>query len=167
MRKGGKAFSLRAMIQNSDQETAESRDQVLPSPEQQARQHATVREAHETELIEDYVELIAELLDHEGEARAVDLARRMGVRHATVTRMVRRLVERGLVRAEPYRSIFLTDDGRALAERSRDRHAIVLRFLRALGVGDTVARVDAEGIEHHVSPETLEAMRRFIGSSKA
>lgn len=134
---------------------------LLPSTAAHARQHATVRKAHETELIEDYIELIYELLDQEGEARAVDISRRMGVSQATVTKMLRRLAERELITSEPYRSIFLTGAGRAMAEHSRDRHQVVLRFLRALGVSDETARIDAEGIEHHVSDETLERMRRF------
>jgi DtxR family transcriptional regulator, manganese transport regulator len=133
----------------------------LPPVDTQARQHSGVREAHETELIEDYVELIADLIDHGGEARAVDIARRMGVRQATVAKMIRRLAERELVVSEPYRSIFLTEAGRTMAEHSRERHAIVLRFLRELGVSEETARLDAEGIEHHVSQETLAVMQSF------
>lgn len=134
---------------------------ALPPPEQHARQHAAVRDAHETELIEDYVELIGDLLEHNGEARATDVAARMGVSQATVTRMVRRLNELGYVSNEPYRSLFLTDEGRRMAAWSRERHAIVLRFFRALGVDDATARIDAEGVEHHVSEKTLELMQRF------
>ena len=129
------------------------------SADVQARQHARVRKAHETELVEDYVELIADLIDAKGEARAVEIARRMDVRQATVGKMVRRLCDHGLVSSEPYRAIFLTDAGRRMAEASRERHAIVLNFLRWLGVPEETALQDAEGIEHHVSEETLEAMR--------
>ena len=127
-----------------------------------ARQHASVRKAHETELIEDYVELVADLIDAKGEARAVEIAQRMGVRQATVAKMVRRLQDRGLVETEPYRAIFLTRSGREMAETSRARHAIVLQFLRTLGVSENTALSDAEGIEHHVSAETLEAMRAHL-----
>lgn len=134
----------------------------MPEPAEQARQHASVRHAHETELVEDYVELIADLIDRNGEARAVDLARRFGVAQATVAKMLRRLVERGLVVRERYRAVLLTDAGRALAEQSRRRHALVLEFLLALGVDEAPARRDAEGIEHHVSSATLEAMQRFL-----
>jgi DtxR family manganese transport transcriptional regulator len=134
----------------------------MPAPDEHARQHAGVRHAHETELVEDYVELIADLIDSDGEARAVELARRFGVAQATVAKMLNRLVERGLVVRERYRAILLTDAGRALAERSRSRHALVLDFLRSLGVAEESARLDAEGIEHHVSEETLAAMRRFL-----
>jgi DtxR family manganese transport transcriptional regulator len=136
-------------------------DEML-APEAHARQHAHVREAHKTELIEDYVELIADLIDAKGEARSVELAQRMGVTQATVGKMIRRLQERGLVTSEPYRSLFLTDAGRRMAEASRRRHIIVLRFLRALGISENAARQDAEGIEHHVSDEALAAMQRFV-----
>lgn len=127
-----------------------------------ASQHRYVRRAHETELIEDYVEMIGDLMAANGEARAADLARRMDVSHATVAKMVRRLTDLGLVTSAPYRSIFLTDEGQRMAAKSRERHAIVLRFLKALGVDDTNARQDAEGVEHHVCSETLEQMRAFL-----
>lgn len=135
---------------------------ALPPPEQHARQYEAVRNAHETELIEDYVELIGDLLEHNGEARATDVATRMGVSQATVARMVRRLNELGYVSNEPYRSLFLTEEGRRMAEWSRKRHDIVLEFFRALGVDDATARIDAEGVEHHVSETTLDIMRAFI-----
>src|SRR6056297_1591209 len=139
----------------------DDRSDRLPPPEQHARQYEAVRNAHETELIEDYVELIGDLLQHNGEARATDVAARMGVSQATVARMVKRLNDLGYVSNEPYRSLFLTDEGRKMAHWSRQRHAIVLQFLRALGVDDATARIDAEGVEHHVSEETLEMMQRF------
>ncbi len=144
-------------IAKAEQQAADA----LPPPSQHARQYAAVRDAHETELIEDYVELIGDLLEHNGEARATDVAARMGVTQATVARMVRRLNELGYVSSEPYRSLFLTDEGRRMAAWSRERHAVVLRFLRALGVDDATARIDAEGVEHHVSEKTLALMARF------
>jgi DtxR family manganese transport transcriptional regulator len=79
-----------------------------------------------------------------------------------VSRAVRRLQRTGLVTAQPYRSIFLTEAGRKLAEESRRRHTIVLEFLRSLGVPDPVAHSDSEGIEHHVSKETLAAFSRHL-----
>lgn len=69
----------------------------------------------------------------------------------------------GLVKSEPYRSIFLTDAGEALAQHCRERHQLVVDFLKRLGVPDEIAARDAEGIEHHVSEETLRAMARFGG----
>ena len=134
----------------------------LLHPEEHARQYSHVRKAHETELVEDYVELIADLIDAKGEARAVELAQRMGVTQATVGKMIRRMTESGLVTSEPYRSIFLTDYGKQVAAESRDRHIVVLRFLRALGVSEDTARKDAEGVEHHVSAETIDIMRAFV-----
>jgi len=138
-----------------------SKADALPPSDEHARQHIAVRNAHETELLEDYVELIGDLLKHQGEARATDIAARMGVSQATVSKMVTRLKAHGLVSSKPYRSLFLTESGEAMAEMSRRRHAILLQFLRALGVSDSTARIDAEGMEHHISQETLDIMQRF------
>jgi DtxR family manganese transport transcriptional regulator len=128
--------------------------------ETQAASFDRTRSDHRSEIAEDYVELIADLIDAKGEARAVDLACRLGVTAATVNGTVARLQRAGLVHSEPYRSVFLTDAGRALAEHCRRRHRVVLAFLKAIGVSDGVAETDAEGIEHHVSDETLEALER-------
>ncbi len=134
----------------------------LPPAQEQARTFGQVRDAHTRELTEDYVELIADLIDGRGEARAADLAARFGVTAATVNNTVKRLERDGYVTSRPYRSIFLTDAGRALAEECRARHQLVRDFLVALGVSRQIAERDAEGIEHHVSDETLEAFRRFM-----
>lgn len=123
--------------------------------------HRRAREARSEELAADYVEVIDDLIVEFGEARVVAIAERLGVTHVTVTRTVSRLQKQGLVRAQRYRSIFLTDAGTKLAERARRRHDLVFRFLRALGVGEATARIDAEGVEHHVSEGTLRAFRRF------
>jgi DtxR family manganese transport transcriptional regulator len=122
------------------------------------------REDHSRERAEDYVEMIDALIRETGEARAVDLAQRLCVSHVTVSKAVQRLQRDGLVTAQRYRSIFLTEKGAELAAASRARHDLVLAFLRALGVSEDVADVDAEGIEHHVSDETLAAMRQFLAS---
>jgi DtxR family transcriptional regulator, manganese transport regulator len=125
-----------------------------------------VREDHSRENAEDYVELIEALIEETGEARAVDLAKRLAVSHVTVSKTVQRLQREGLVTSEPYRSIFLTDEGSRMARKSRERHALVLQFLAKLGVSPETAEIDAEGIEHHVSRETLDAMQRFLNSSE-
>lgn len=127
------------------------------APEIQAAGFATVRQAHETEMAEDYVELIAELIDTQGEARPVEIAGRLGVKPPTVTKNISRLKAAGLVRREPYRAIFLTEKGQALAETCKRRHRIVVAFLRRLGIDEETAERDAEGIEHHVSETTLHA----------
>ena len=120
------------------------------------------RNNRRTELVEDYVELVAELIDRGGEARQVDIAQHLGVAQPTVAKMLKRLVADGLVQQRPYRGVFLTEEGRQLAEMSRERHRIVESFLCALGISPETARIDAEGIEHHVSVETLEAFRAFV-----
>ncbi len=65
--------------------------------------------------------------------------------------------------SRPYRAIFLTAEGKALAERVRARHRLVVDFLVAVGVSPDAAEMDAEGIEHHVGRDTLDAFRRFLG----
>ncbi len=118
------------------------------------------------ETAQDYAEAIADLSATQGEARAVDLARRLGVSHVTVIRTVARLQRDGYVSTQPYRAIFLTEKGSRLAEASRERHELVLEFLHALGVPEEIAQIDAEGIEHHVSPETLSAFKRFLATRR-
>lgn len=121
-----------------------------------------VREAHRMELVEDYVELISDLLSDGGEARQVDIATRLGVAQPTVAKMLKRLVRDGWVVQRPYRGVFLTEAGEALAAASRQRHQTVERFLIALGVDEATARRDAEGIEHHVSEVTLAVFEEFV-----
>ncbi len=120
------------------------------------------RKARRAALVEDYVELIADLIDDGGEARQVDIAARLGVTQPTVAKMLKRLVDDGLVAQRPYRGAFLTPAGQDLALRSRERHRLVERFLIALGIDAETARCDAEGLEHHVSDETLDAFARFV-----
>ncbi|GJD51989.1 Transcriptional regulator MntR [Methylobacterium crusticola] len=139
-------------------------DPVLVDAEAHSAGFRQVREARRLELVEDYVELIADLIGDGGEARQVDIAARLGVAQPTVAKMLKRLAEEGLVQQRPYRGVFLTEAGRALAAEARERHRIVESFLIALGVSPHVARCDAEGIEHHVSRETLEAFRRFTAA---
>ncbi|WP_395660459.1 manganese-binding transcriptional regulator MntR [Aestuariivirga sp.] len=121
-----------------------------------------IRSDHQSELAQDYVELIADLIDEKGEARGSDVALRLGVANATVVKTLKRLQDAGLVTQEPYRSIFLTGDGWKMAEDGRRKHKIVETFLLSLGVSEETARIDSEGIEHHVSEETLRAMARFL-----
>ena len=121
-----------------------------------------VRNARHTEIAEDYTEMIADLIKDTGEARVVDLAERFGVTSPTVNSIIRRLVRDGFVESKPYRSIFLTDKGKKLAEFSKRRHEIVFNFLISLGVNLETAKNDAEGIEHHVSSETLKVFEKFV-----
>jgi DtxR family manganese transport transcriptional regulator len=129
---------------------------------QQAESFRRSRRDRANEITQDYVEAIADLSVSEGEARVTDLARRLGVTHVTVNRTLARLQAAGFVSTKPYRAIFLTDTGRTLADECKQRHNTVVAFLRSLGISDQVAELDAEGIEHHVSPETLAAFERLI-----
>jgi DtxR family transcriptional regulator, manganese transport regulator len=127
----------------------------------EARGFAAARLARRSELAEDYVELIANLIERHGEARPVDIARSMGVTVPTVVKALGKLARDGLVSRERYRSVFLTRDGEVLAAACRDRHDVVVRFLIRLGVDPAIAERDAEGIEHHVSEQTLDRFRIF------
>ena len=131
------------------------------STTQQEGFHAA-REARRSELAEDYVELIAELIDQKGLARPVDIAQRLGVKQPTVSKNLARLKRDGYILHERYRSIFLTDAGRTLASICRTRHRTIVSFLMALGLDKATAEQDAEGLEHHVSDRTLLAFKQFI-----
>ncbi len=126
------------------------------------RRFFQVRNARNTEIAEDYTEMIADLINENGEARSVDLAERFGVTSPTVNSIIRRLVREGLVESKPYRSIFLTEEGKVLASFCKKRHEIVYKFLLAIGVKDEIAKIDAEVLEHHVSKETLKVFENFI-----
>ena len=136
---------------------------TTPTPEvaNSAARFDRIRRAHQSEVAEDYVEMISDLIAETGEARTVDLAARFGVTSPTVNAIIRRLQREDLVETRPYRSIFLTEAGRALAEASRERHRIVRDFLVTIGVPLDIAEEDAEGVEHHVSEETLAVFARI------
>ena len=129
--------------------------------EESSNRFFQVRSARNTETAEDYTEMISDLIKETGEARAVDLAERFGVTSPTVNSTIRRLVKEGLVESKPYRSIFLTDKGQKLADFCKKRHQIVYDFLLSIGVDKDVAKNDAEGLEHHVSNETLKVFESF------
>lgn len=124
-----------------------------------------MREAHKSEATEDYVELIDDLIRVCGEARLVEVANRMGVTQPTASKTLARLQRDGFIESEPYRSIFLTMRGKALAEESRNKHQIVFDFLVSIGVSKETAKRDSEGMEHHVSEETLNTFKKMIRKS--
>lgn len=136
----------------------------LPAEQAQARRFGKTRSAQSSALFEDYVELIADLLAGTGEARPTDIARRLGVSHATAIKAISRLKRAGLATSRPYRGVFLTEEGHALAERVRARHRLVVDLLRAVGVPAEAAEADAEGMEHYVSDVTLKAFAQFLKS---
>lgn len=140
---------------------------ILPDTETHSVGFRANRLARQNALTEDYVELIADLLDQGQEARQVDLADRLGVSQPTVAKMLTRLSQEGFVIRKPYRGIFLTDVGREMAEKVRVRHRVVKAFLLALGIEPESARIDAEGLEHYVSAETLAAFQIAMNAGLA
>lgn len=136
--------------------SAESR--IVP----QVNRHERTRRDHTSETAEDYVEAVHEIEEQQGSCRNVDLARRFAVSAVTSSKIIRRLARDGLVTCQPYGPVGLTEAGRQMALESKKRHQSVVEFLRLLGVPADIAETDAEGIEHHVSDETLACIRRFI-----
>jgi DtxR family manganese transport transcriptional regulator len=124
-------------------------------------EHARTRHDHASELAEDYVEAVADITEQRGACRVTDLAARFAVSHVSVNRAITRLRRDGFVLAERYGPVQLTPAGSRLARKARDRHETVFRFLCALGVSKRTAKSDAEGLEHHVSAETLRAMQAY------
>ena len=137
-----------------------------PPPKQRSDSFRRTRRDHATETAEDYVEAIAEIRASAGLCRAADLARLFDVSHVTVSKIIARLVEEGLVETQPYSPLELTRRGQRLAKASQTRHEIVLKFLLAIGVEEETARIDAEGIEHHVSEATLKQFQKMIESKQ-
>jgi DtxR family manganese transport transcriptional regulator len=137
-----------------------------PDAPEQATRFSRARSARSAEILEDYTELIADLLQECGEARITDIAGRLGVAHPTATKAVARLKREGLVVSRPYRSVFLTPLGEEMAQRVKARHRLVVELLLALGVPPEAAETDAEGMEHYVSDVTLAALETFLKSRK-
>ena len=117
------------------------------------------------ELFEDYVEAINEINLKKGFVKNVDLCKYFGVSNATVCKNIKRLIKEELVKSEKYKNIFLTKVGKMLAEKSNTRHEILYKFLIKLGVPNKVAEIDSEGMEHHISTETLSIMKKFNNSN--
>jgi len=134
----------------------------LSAPPVQARRFQHTREARASSMLEDYTELIADLIAASGEARTTDIAQRLGVAHPTASKTIARLKREGLVTAKPYRGIFLTEAGVAMADKVRQRHRLVVDLLLAVGAPREAAEADAEGIEHYVSQATLKAFEAYL-----
>ncbi|MDC0968282.1 manganese-binding transcriptional regulator MntR [Alphaproteobacteria bacterium] len=124
-------------------------------------QYSNIRNQNKNEILEDYVEAIQEISEIKGDVKNADLSIHFGVSQATINKNLKRLISSKLATSEPYRSIFLTDKGKKLAAISKEKHEIVYQFLIKLGVSKKTAQYDSEGIEHHVSDETLKLMKNF------
>jgi DtxR family transcriptional regulator, manganese transport regulator len=134
----------------------------LANEPDQADRFSKARSARSASMLEDYTELIADLIAANGEARTTDIARRLGVAHPTASKTIARLKREGLATARPYRGIFLTEAGLAMANKVRQRHRLVVDLLLAIGAPREAAEADAEGIEHYVSDATLRAFEAFL-----
>ena len=126
---------------------------------------STTKTRKNIELFEDYVEAINEINFNKVFVKNVDLCKYFGVSNATVCKNIKRLIKEELVESEKYRSIFLTKTGKKLAEKSNTRHEVLYKFLTKLGVPIRIAEIDSEGMEHHVSKETLNIMKKFNNSN--
>lgn len=135
---------------------------VMPDAQTQSEGFRAARVARQNVLVEDYLELISDLLAEGSEARQVDIAGRLGVSQPTVAKMLGRLTADGLVTRKPWRGVFLTVAGRKVADEARRRHRVVEAFLLALGVSHENALIDAEGVEHYVGEETLSLFQVAI-----
>ena len=110
---------------------------------------------------EDYLERIHELISEKGYARAVDIANALGISQPSVTSMVQKLANEGLLNYEKYRGLTLTDEGSRVALAIHARHEILKRFLSLLNVSQQAQEEDIEGLEHHISDETVQALSKL------
>jgi Mn-dependent DtxR family transcriptional regulator len=126
----------------------------------------TKKEGASTARMEDYLEVIYELVEHKGYATTIDISEYLNVSSPSVTYMIQRLNESGHLNYEKYRGIRLTDKGTLVAKSIRKRHGLLAEFLKIIGVDEDTANKDAEGIEHHLHPKTLEKLEYFIEDIK-
>jgi DtxR family transcriptional regulator, manganese transport regulator len=120
------------------------------------------RKQHLLEVAEDYTELIADLIESQGKARVCDLAREMGISHVSVLKTLNKLIRDGYVIKTKQQSIELTPKGKELALFSKKKHTILFEFLHKIGVPEEIAAIDVEGIEHHISLTTLNAIESHL-----
>jgi Mn-dependent DtxR family transcriptional regulator len=119
-----------------------------------------------TERMEDYLEVIYELIQYKGYATTIDISEYLNVSSPSVTKMVQKLNDSGHLNYEKYRGIQLKDKGTHVAKNIRERHGLLAEFLQIIGVDEDTANKDAEGIEHHLQPKTLGKLERFIKDIK-
>ena len=112
--------------------------------------------------IEDFLEIIVELEDRNGEARGADIASHLAISRPTVVRMLSKMAKDGWIEQVPYRPVKLCPKGREHAEWMRERHSILFRFLRNLGIEETTAHHETEGIEHHLSEDTVRQIEKMV-----
>jgi Mn-dependent DtxR family transcriptional regulator len=128
--------------------------------------HPKKEEDNRTERMEDYLEVIYELIQYKGYATTIDISGYLNVSSPSVTKMVQKLNESGHLNYEKYRGIRLTDKGILVAKNIQEKHGLLAEFLKIIGVDEDTANKDAEGIEHHLQPKTLEKLEHFIKDIK-
>ena len=116
--------------------------------------------------MEDYIEVIYELIQQKGYAATTDISDYLNVSLPSVTKMMKKLAETDYVEYEKYRGIRLTPDGTAIAKSIRERHSLLTEFFKMIGVEERIANEDAEGVEHHLHPETLKRLQEHVKSMK-
>lgn len=112
--------------------------------------------------VEDYIEVVYELIQKKGYARSSDIAEQLDVKSASVTSMLQKLHGMELIVYERYRGLTLTSSGERLAREVQQKHLTILKFLRILDIEEKIAKSDAEGIEHHVHKKTIDRIGRFV-----
>jgi len=135
--------------------------------EKRAERLESIKEAHKSAKtnytrIEDYLEVISELVELKGYANTLDISRYLTVSAPSVTKMLQKLAEGGYLEYEKYRGINLTQKGAALADAVRQKHCTLLEFFKMLGINHEIANQDVEGIEHHLNPQTIKQLRKFV-----
>lgn len=114
---------------------------------------------------EDYLEAMLMMKERHGYIRSIDVAAQLGVTKPSVSYATKRLRENGYITMEPDGLITLTDSGMTIAERIYTRHKLLTKYLTALGVDEETAREDACKIEHDISEQTFDAIRRHTGGA--
>jgi len=120
------------------------------------------RKTSSTTSEEDYLEVIAELVELKGYATTLDISRFMNVSPPSVTKMLQKLDEKGYLEYEKYHGINLTVIGRQVADTIRKKHSTLLEFFEILNIGKGIATQDTEGLEHHLNDKTIRRLRKFI-----
>jgi len=115
-----------------------------------------------TDRMEDYLEVIYELIQQKGYATTADISKYLNVSSPSVTKMVKKLDENRYLVYEKYRGLSLTTEGIHIAKNMQEKHSLFVEFLKIIGVDDETAHIDAEGIEHHLHPQTIRKLERFI-----
>ena len=128
----------------------------------------SIKAAHITKKVssttreEDYLEVLAELVELKGYATALDISRFMNVSPPSVTKMLQKLDEKKYLEYEKYHGINLTDMGKQVADTIRRKHSTLLEFFEILNIGKEIANQDTEGLEHHLNPKTIRQLRKYI-----